>query len=111
MRRGRRADRAGHAAWLAVVYYMRGTVAVAAIHAIVIGLALWIMGIPLALPLAVLVFLAAFVPLVGLLVAGGGVLVGTLGTKGLGGGGSLLVRLVLCDRLESHLHQPSLLRR
>jgi predicted PurR-regulated permease PerM len=40
----RRMDRAGHASWLAVVYYMRGTVAVAAIHAIVVGLALWIMG-------------------------------------------------------------------
>jgi hypothetical protein len=34
----RRVDLAGHAAaWLAVVYYMRGTVAVAAIHAIVVG--------------------------------------------------------------------------
>ena len=66
----RRMDRAGHASWLAVVYYMRGTVAVAAIHAIVVGLALWIMGVPLVIPLAVLVFVAAFVPLVGLLVAG-----------------------------------------
>src|SRR5205807_8409591 len=55
----RRMDRAGHAAWLAVVYYMRGTVAVAAIHAVVIGVVLWIMGVPLALPLAVLVFIAA----------------------------------------------------
>src|SRR6266851_7934681 len=54
-----RVNRAGHAAWLAVVYYMRGTVAVAAIHAVVIGIVLWIMGAPLALPLAVLVFLAA----------------------------------------------------
>src|SRR5437764_3402535 len=62
----RRMDRAGHAAWLAVVYYMRGTVAVAAIHAVVIGVVLWIMGVPLALPLAVLVFIAAFVPLIGL---------------------------------------------
>ena len=57
-----RVNRAGHASWLAVVYYMRGTVAVAAIHALVIGLTLFIMGVPLAIPLAVLVFLAAFVP-------------------------------------------------
>jgi predicted PurR-regulated permease PerM len=40
----RRWDRAGHAAWLAVVYYMRGTVAVAAIHAVVVGAVL--AGIP-----------------------------------------------------------------
>src|SRR6185312_8052639 len=39
-----RVNRAGHAAWLAVVYYMRGTVAVAAIHAVVIGVTLYIMG-------------------------------------------------------------------
>jgi predicted PurR-regulated permease PerM len=55
-----RVNRAGHAAWLAVVYYMRGTVAVAAIHAVVIGVTLYIMGAPLVIPLAVLVFLAAF---------------------------------------------------
>ena len=56
-------NRAGQpAAWHTVVYYMRGTIAVAAIHGVVIGLALWIMGVPLVIPLAVLVFLAAFVP-------------------------------------------------
>ena len=47
----RRVDRAGHASWLAVVYYMRGTVAVAAIHGIVVGVVLWILGVPLAFPL------------------------------------------------------------
>jgi len=47
----RRMDRAGHASWLVLVYYMRGTVAVAAIHAVVVGVALSIMGVPLALPL------------------------------------------------------------
>src|SRR5580692_5343093 len=56
----RRMDRAGHAAWLVLVYYMRGTVIIAAIHAIVVGVALWIMGVPLAVPLAVVVFVAAF---------------------------------------------------
>ena len=78
----RRWDRAGHAAWLAVVYYMRGTVAVAAIHATVVGVALSVMGVPLALPLALLVFLAAFVPLVGLLVAGALAILVTLAAKG-----------------------------
>ena len=75
-------DRAGHAAWLAVVHYMRGTVAVAAIHAIVIGVVLSVMGVPLAFPLAVLVFLAAFAPVVRLLVAGALAILVTLATKG-----------------------------
>jgi predicted PurR-regulated permease PerM len=107
----RRVDRAGHASWLAVVYYMRGTVVVAAIHAIVIGLALWIMGIPLALPLAVLVFLAAFVPLVGLLVAGALAILVTLATKGWVDAVILLGILIIEDQLEAHLLQPQVVGR
>jgi predicted PurR-regulated permease PerM len=102
----RRVDRAGHAAWLVVVYYMRGTVAVAAIHAIVVGVALWIMGVPLAVPLAVIVFLAAFVPLVGLLVAGALAIVVTLATKGWVDAVILLGILIIEDQLEAHLLQP-----
>jgi predicted PurR-regulated permease PerM len=102
----RRVDRAGHASWLVLVYYMRGTVAVAAIHAIVVGLALWIMGVPLAVPLAVLVFLAAFVPLVGLLVAGALAILVTLATKGWVDAVILLGILILEDQLEAHLLQP-----
>jgi predicted PurR-regulated permease PerM len=107
----RRMDRAGHAAWLAVVYYMRGTVAVAAIHAVIIGLALWIMRVPLALPLAVLVFLAAFVPLVGLLAAGGLAILVTLAAKGWLDAVILLCVLVVEDQLEAHLLQPQVVGR
>jgi predicted PurR-regulated permease PerM len=106
-----RMNRAGHAAWLAVVYYIRGTVAVAAIHAVVIGLVLWIMGVPLALPLAVLVFLAAFVPLVGLLVAGALAIVVTLATKGWVDAVILLGILIVEDQLEAHLLQPQVVGR
>ena len=46
--RSRRANLAGHAAWQAVVYYVRGTVVVAAIHAVVhLGITLTIIGSPL----------------------------------------------------------------
>ena len=102
----RRVDRAGHAAWLVLVYYMRGTVAVAAIHALVIGVVLWVMGVPLAVPLAVLVFLAAFVPLVGLLVAGALAILVTLATKGWIDALILLGILIIEDQLEAHLLQP-----
>ena len=102
----RRMDRAGHASWLVLVYYMRGTVAVAAIHALVVGVALWVMGVPLAVPLAVLVFLAAFVPLVGLLVAGALAIVVTLATKGWVDAVVLLGILIVEDQLEAHLLQP-----
>ena len=102
----RRMDRAGHASWLVLVYYMRGTVAVAAIHAVVVGVALSIMGVPLALPLAVVVFVAAFVPLVGLLVAGALAIVVTLATKGWVDAVILLGILIVEDQLEAHLLQP-----
>jgi predicted PurR-regulated permease PerM len=102
----RRMDRAGHASWLVLVYYMRGTVAVAAIHAVVVGVALSIMGVPLALPLAVVVFVAAFVPLVGLLVAGALAILVTLATKGWVDAVILLGILVIEDQLEAHLLQP-----
>ena len=98
----RRMDRAGHASWLVLVYYMRGTVAVAAIHAVVVGVALSIMGVPL----AVVVFVAAFVPLVGLLVAGALAILVTLATKGWVDAVILLGILIIEDQLEAHLLQP-----
>ena len=107
----RRWDRAGRAAWLAVVYYMRGTVVVAAIHAIVIGLVLWIMGAPLALALALLVFFAAFVPMVGLLVAGALAILVTLAANGWVDAVILLGILIIEDQLEAHLLQPQVVGR
>ncbi|HEY0716844.1 MAG TPA: AI-2E family transporter [Streptosporangiaceae bacterium] len=101
-----RADRAGRAAWLAVVYYMRGTVLVAATHALVITATLTIMGVPLVAAMAVLVFLSSFVPLVGLLFAGALVILLTLVTKGWIAGVIVLAIFVGEDQLESHLLQP-----
>lgn len=63
-------DRAGRRAFRDLTSYVRATVAVAFIDAIGIGLGLWITGVPLALPLAALVFIGAFVPLVGAFASG-----------------------------------------
>ena len=58
----RRVRGAGAAAWQALTYYVRGTIAVATIHAVVIGLTLWILGVPLLAPLVILVFLKRAFP-------------------------------------------------
>jgi predicted PurR-regulated permease PerM len=108
---GRRVNRAGHAAWHTVVYYMRGALAVAAIHGVVIGLVLYVMGAPLVIPLAVLVFLAAFVPLIGLLVAGALAIVVVLAAKGWVAAVILLGVLIVEDQLEGHLLQPQVVGR
>jgi predicted PurR-regulated permease PerM len=102
----RRAGNAGPAAWTAVVNYIRGTTAVAAIHAVVIGLALWILGVPLLVPLIILVFLAAYIPLVGILVAGAAAILVTLGTKGWIAAVILLGVFILENQIEGHLLQP-----
>src|SRR5215469_1282703 len=103
---GRRARGAGAAAWQALTYYVRGTIAVAAIHAVVIGTALWVLGVPLLAPLVILVFLAAFIPLVGILVAGTLAVAVTLGTKGWVAALVLVAVFILENQLESHLLQP-----
>jgi predicted PurR-regulated permease PerM len=107
----RRANRAGRAAWQAVMYYVRGTVLVAAIHAVVIGSTLTIMGVPLVAPLAVLVFVAAFIPLVGILLAGAVVILITVAAKGWIAAVILLGIFVAENQLESHLLQPLLMGR
>jgi len=101
-----RARGAGAAAWLALTWYVRGTVAVAAIHAVVIGFALWVLGVPLLVPLVILVFLAAFVPLVGILVAGTLAVAVTLGTRGWVAALILVAVFILENQLEGHLLQP-----
>jgi predicted PurR-regulated permease PerM len=103
-----RIDRAGQSAWQAVVYYVRGTVVVAAIHAIVMGVTLTIMSAPLAVPLALFMFVAAFIPLVGVLLAGGLAILVTLAAKGWLAAVIVLGILVVMNQLEGHLLQPQI---
>lgn len=64
------AARAGAAGWAALGAYMRGTVVVGLVNGTVIGIGLAVLGVPLALPLAIITALSAFFPLVGAVVAG-----------------------------------------
>jgi predicted PurR-regulated permease PerM len=101
-----RTAHAGHEAWRALVYYMRGATTVAAIHAVLLGLALWLLGVPLLVPLVVLVFLAAFVPLIGIFLAGGLAVLVALATKGWVAAVILLGVLIVENQIEDHLLQP-----
>jgi predicted PurR-regulated permease PerM len=102
----RRVNLAGETAWHTLVAYMRGTTLVAAIHALFIGLALWLLGVPLLVPFIVLVFLAAFLPLVGILVVGALAILVALATKGWVAAVILLAVLLMENQIESHLLQP-----
>ncbi len=64
------ANEVGRRGWTTLGSYLRGVALVALFDAVVIGVALAILGVPLVLPLAVLTFFAAFFPLVGAVTAG-----------------------------------------
>lgn len=69
-RHRRRAQRAADAAWSTLGSYLRGIAIVGLVNSALIGLALWLLGVPLVVPLMVLTFTGAFVPLVGAVAAG-----------------------------------------
>jgi predicted PurR-regulated permease PerM len=102
----RRVAAAGDAAWRSLVNYVRGTIVVAAIHALVLGLTLWILGVPLLVPLIVLIFLASFLPVIGILAVGSLAILITLATKGWVAAVVLLAVLIVENQLEGHLLQP-----
>lgn len=63
-------DGAGHEVWRTTAGYMRGVALIAVIDAVLIGIALVIIGVPLVVPLMVVVFLGAFIPLIGAFITG-----------------------------------------
>jgi predicted PurR-regulated permease PerM len=63
-------DRAGRRAWDVLGGFVRGTATVATIDAVLIGIGLSILDVPLAFALAVLVFMGSFIPYVGAFVSG-----------------------------------------
>jgi predicted PurR-regulated permease PerM len=86
--------------------YVRGTAVVATVDSVVIGLGLIVMGVPLALPLAVAVFLGAFIPLVGATAAG--ILATLVALVSQGPITALLVAglVILVNQLEGDLLYP-----
>ncbi|QHF23243.1 AI-2E family transporter [Rathayibacter sp. VKM Ac-2804] len=91
--------------------YIRGTATVAAVDAIGIGVALAILQVPLALPLAVIVFLTAFIPIVGATAAG--ILAALVALVASGPGAALIVIIVVIavNQLEGNFLQPVVMAR
>ena len=89
--------------------YVRGTAMVAAVDAIGIGVGIAIVGVPLALPLAVVVFITAFIPIVGATAAG--ILAALVALVALGPVQALIVIgiVILVNQLEGNFLQPVLM--
>jgi predicted PurR-regulated permease PerM len=106
-----RVDVAGRRGLAALVSYVRATAVVATVDAVAIGIALTVLGIPLAVPLAALVFLGAFIPIIGAVVAGGVAVMIALVAQGLVSALIVLGVVIAVMQLESHVLQPVLLGR
>jgi predicted PurR-regulated permease PerM len=102
---------AGRAGFGSLIGFVRATFLVALVDAIGIGTGLAILGIPLALPLASLVFLGAFIPLVGAVLTGFIAVVVALLTKGFVYALITLGLIIAVQQLEAHVLQPLLMGR
>jgi len=102
---------AGRAGFGSLIGYVRATFLVALVDAVGIGSGLAILGIPLALPLASLVFLGAFVPLIGAVLTGFVAVVVALLAKGFIYALITLGLIVAVQQVESHVLQPFLMGR
>jgi predicted PurR-regulated permease PerM len=102
---------AGRAGFHSLIGYVRATFLVALVDATGIGTGLAIMGVPLALPLASLVFLGAFIPLVGAVIAGFFAVVVALIAKGWIYALITLGLIIAVQQLEGHVLQPLVMGR
>jgi predicted PurR-regulated permease PerM len=106
-----RVREAGRAGFGSLIGYVRATFLVALVDAVGVGTGLAIMGVPLALPLASVVFLGAFIPLVGAVISGFLAVVVALLAKGFLYALITLGLLVGVNQLEAHILQPLVMGR
>lgn len=106
-----RVDLAGRRGFGSLVGFVRATMLVAVVDAVGIGVGLAILGVPLAIPLAALVFLGAFIPIIGAVASGTVAVLVALVTQGWLVAVIALGVVLLVQQLESNLLQPLLLGR
>lgn len=104
-------DSSGRIAWISLTQFVRATVMVALADAIGIMIVAAILGLPLVLPIGVLVFLGAFVPMVGATVAGTVAILVALVDQGPLAALLMLGGVILVQQIEGHILQPFLMGR
>jgi predicted PurR-regulated permease PerM len=106
-----RMDAAGRAGWGSVGGYIRGQVLIALFHGVSVMILLFILNVPLAAALGVLIFLGSFIPLVGLTVSGA-LCVAVAGLEhGVTAAIAVGVAIIVLVQLEAHFLQPVILSR
>jgi len=106
-----RVDSSGRVAWLSLVQFVRATVVVALVDAIGIAIGAAILKVPFVLAIGVLVFLGAFVPMIGATIAGSVAILVALVDQGPITALLMLAVVIGVQQLEGHVLQPFLLGR
>ncbi len=104
-------DAGARRSWSALGAYLRGVATVAIAEAVMVGAALAIIGVPLALPLAVLTFLGAFIPVLGAFLVGFVAALVALFTAGVEVALLVVVVYVVIQQIESNLLHPVIVGR
>ncbi|MFG3659702.1 AI-2E family transporter [Streptomyces sp. NPDC047706] len=92
--------------WDTLGAFVRSQAAVGLLDAVLIGIGLWALDVPLVLPLAVLTFVCAFVPIIGALFAGFVAVLIALVSNGLTDALIVLAIIVVVQQLEGNVFQP-----
>ncbi|MFD7437342.1 AI-2E family transporter [Streptomyces sp. NPDC059861] len=92
--------------WDTLGAFVRSQAAVGLLDAVLIGIGLWVLDVPLVLPLAVLTFVCAFVPIIGALFAGFVAVLIALVSNGLTDALMVLAIIVVVQQLEGNVFQP-----
>jgi predicted PurR-regulated permease PerM len=106
-----RVDSSGRVAWISLTQFVRATVIVAATDGILIGIGAAVIGVPFSLAIGVLVFIGAFVPIVGATVAGTVAVLVALVDQGPVTALIMLGIVIGVQQLEGHVLQPFLMGR
>ena len=101
----------GPAGWGTFGGYMRGQLLIALVHGISITIVLFVLRVPLAAALGVLIFLGSFIPLVGLTVTGALAAAVTLLEHGLLSAIVVTATIIVLVQVEGHLLQPFIMSR
>ncbi|MDN4160232.1 AI-2E family transporter [Nocardioides abyssi] len=103
---GRHVDAVLDQVWTTLGGFVRTQALVSLIDAVLIGIALAVVGVPLAVPLAVLTFFGGFVPILGAFVAGAVAVLVALVSVGFDGALIILAAVVLVQQLEGNVLSP-----
>jgi len=110
-RQATRLDELARRSYAALTGYVRGLFLVGAADATMIGAGLAIIGIPLVIPLMLLTFLGAFVPLIGAFAAGLAAVLIALVSGGIAQALIVLALVIAVQQIEGHLLYPLIMGR